>query len=77
MSDPMQVFKDNLETDADGLMGGSRGDFMEALGEAVYASIEVGKPDSIVAAIRTIPPRRKIDQATANYNEAVGKVLGL
>ena len=31
----VEQFKDDLEENPDGLVGGGRGDFMEALGEAV------------------------------------------
>ncbi len=34
----------------DGLIGGSRRDFTEALGEAVYGRIARDQPDSIIAA---------------------------
>jgi hypothetical protein len=37
----VEQFKDDLENNAEGLVGGSRGDFMEALGEAVYSRVAV------------------------------------
>ncbi|MEM5460206.1 hypothetical protein VSR69_35980 [Paraburkholderia phytofirmans] len=86
----VEQFKDDLETNADGLIGGSRGDFMEALGEAVYARVGDDQLDSIIAAYLTLQEvidanvdnleeeaDEAIDEAKAEFNEAVGRILGV
>lgn len=86
----VEQFKDDLETNADGLIGGSRGDFMEALGEAVYARVADDQVDSIIAAYLTLQEvidanvdnleeeaDEAIDEAKAEFNEAVGRILGV
>ncbi|MFM0514953.1 hypothetical protein [Paraburkholderia sp. RL17-373-BIF-A] len=86
----VEQFKDDLETNADGLIGGSRGDFMEALGEAVYARVADDQLDSIIAAYLTLQEvidanvdnleeeaDEAIVEAKAEFNEAVGRILGV
>ncbi|CAB3732355.1 hypothetical protein [Paraburkholderia rhynchosiae] len=86
----VEQFKDDLENNADGLIGGSRGDFMEALGEAVYARVGADQLDSIVSAYLTLQAvldenvdrlddeaDEAIENATSEFNEAVGKILGV
>jgi len=85
----VEQFKDDLENNADGLIGGSRGDFMEALGEAVYAQIAGDQLNRIVAAYLTLQEvveanvdspddeaSKAIDRATDEFNEMVGRILG-
>ena len=86
----VEQFKDDLENNADGLIGGSRGDFMEALGEAVYARVASDQLDRIIAAYLTLQEvidanvdnldddaDEAIDEATAEFNETVGRILGV
>jgi hypothetical protein len=90
MADPVDLFKEALVNNTDGLTGGSRGDFMEALGEAVYARMEAGKVDDIIAAHLVLQDvlevnvdnlddsaDDEIEAATDDFNESVGKTLGL
>ena len=46
----VEQFKDDLENNPEGLVGGSRGDFMEALGEAVYARIANDQLNGVISA---------------------------
>ncbi|PRX18510.1 hypothetical protein B0G75_14216 [Paraburkholderia sp. BL18I3N2] len=48
--DDVEQFRDDLENSADCLMGGSRDDFIETLGEAVYARVGSDQQDRIIAA---------------------------
>jgi hypothetical protein len=86
----VEQFKDDLENSADGLVGGSRGDFMEALGEAVYARVAGDQLDSIISAYLTLQEvldanvdnlddeaDEAIENATSEFNETVGKILGV
>jgi uncharacterized protein YgiB involved in biofilm formation len=86
----IEQFKDDLENNADGLVGGSRGDFMEAVGEAVYARVGADQLDSIVAAYLTLQEvldanvdnlddeaDEAIEDATSEFAETVGKILGM
>lgn len=86
----VEQFKDDLENSADGLIGGSRGDFMEALGEAVYARVAADQLDGIVAAYLTLQAvldenvdnledaaDEAIDNATSEFHETVGRILGV
>lgn len=86
----IEQFKDDLENSADGLIGGSRGDFMEALGEAIYSRVAGDQLDRIVAAYLALQEvidenvdnlddeaDEAIESATAEFNETVGKVLGV
>lgn len=86
----VEQFKDDLENNADGLIGGSRGDFMEALGEAVYARAASDQLDSIIAAYLRLQEvidenvdnlddeaDQAIADATAEFNETVGRILGV
>ena len=86
----VEQFKDDLENSADGLVGGSRGDFMEALGEAVYARVAGDQLDSIISAYLTLQEvldenvdnlddeaDEAIQDATSEFHETVGKILGL
>ncbi|MGF6808371.1 hypothetical protein OKW30_003497 [Paraburkholderia sp. Clong3] len=86
----VEQFRDDLENNADGLIGGSRGDFMETLGEAVYARVAGDQLDSIIAAYLTLQEvidanvdnlddeaDEAIDEATAGFNETVGRILGV
>ncbi|XUW91193.1 hypothetical protein OH764_30250 [Burkholderia sp. M6-3] len=86
----VEQFKDDLENNADGLVGGSRGDFMEAVGEAVYARVESHQLDGIIAAYLTLQEvldenadnlddeaDEAIQNATDEFNETVGKILGV
>lgn len=85
----VEQFKDDLENNADGLMGGNRSDFMDALGEAVYARIAGDQLNAIIAAYLTLQEVVKanvdspddeaneaIDRATDEFNEMVGRILG-
>jgi hypothetical protein len=84
----VEQFKEDLENNAGGLVGGSRGDFMEALGEAVYALAASEQVDSIIAAYLTLQEvfdanvdnledeaDEAIDDATAEFNKTVGRIL--
>jgi hypothetical protein len=86
----VEQFKDDLENSADGLVGGSRGDFMEALGEALYARVAGDRLDSIIAAYLTLQEvldenvdnlddeaDEAIENATSEFNETVGRILGV
>ena len=86
----VEQFKDDLENNADGLVGGSRGDFMEALGEAVYARVAADQLDSIITAYLTLQEvmdenvdnlddeaDEAIENATNEFHETVGKILGV
>jgi hypothetical protein len=86
----VEQFRDDLENNADGLIGGSRGDFMEALGEAIYARAFSDQLDRIVAAYLALQEvidanvdnlddeaDDAIDEATAGFNETVGRILGV
>ncbi|MGF6636502.1 hypothetical protein [Paraburkholderia sp. MM6662-R1] len=86
----VEQFKDDLENSADGLVGGSRGDFMEALGEAVYARVAGDQLDRIIAAYLTRQAvldanvdnlddeaDDAIDNATGEFIETVGRILGV
>lgn len=86
----VEQFKDDLKNNADGLIGGSRGDFMEALGEAVYARVAADQLDSIIAAYLTLQEvmdenvdnlddeaDEAIENATSEFHETVGKILGV
>jgi hypothetical protein len=86
----VEQFKDDLENNADGLIGGSRGDFMEALGEAVYARVAPEQLDSIIAAYLTLQAvmdenvdnlddeaDEAIEDATTEFHETVGRILGV
>jgi hypothetical protein len=86
----VEQFKDDLENNADGLIGGSRRDFMEALGEAVYARAASDQLDSIIAAYLSLQEvidenvdnlddeaDQAIADATAEFNETVGRILGV
>ncbi|BAO92847.1 hypothetical protein [Caballeronia cordobensis] len=86
----LEQFKEDLENNADGLVGGSRGDFMEALGEAAYARVGDAQLDSIVLAYLTLQEvldanvdnlddeaDEAIENATDEFNETVGKILGM
>ncbi|MGF6696934.1 hypothetical protein OKW38_001546 [Paraburkholderia sp. MM5496-R1] len=86
----VEQFKDDLENNADGLIGGSRGDFMEALGEAVYARVGSDQLDGIVAAYLRLQEvldenvdnlddeaDEAVDNATSEFSETVGKLLGV
>ncbi|CAB3804776.1 hypothetical protein [Pararobbsia alpina] len=86
----VEQFKDDLENSADGLAGGSRGDFMEALGEAVYMRVAGHQLDSIISAYLTLQEvldvnvgklddeaDEAIENATSEFNETVGKILGV
>jgi hypothetical protein len=86
----VEQFRDDLENSADGLVGGSRGDFMEALGEAVYARVASDQLDSIIAAYLALQEvldenvdnlddeaDEAIEDATTGFNEAVGRILGM
>jgi hypothetical protein len=86
----VEQFKDDLENNATGLIGGSRGDFMEALGEAVYARVAADQLDSIIAAYLTLQAVMDenvdnlddeaddaIESATGEFNETVGRILGV
>jgi hypothetical protein len=86
----VEQFREDLENNADGLVGGSRGDFMEALGEAVYARIAPDQLDRIIAAYLTLQEvidanvdnlddeaDEAIDDATTEFNETVGRILGV
>ncbi|WP_244142622.1 hypothetical protein [Paraburkholderia phenoliruptrix] len=74
----------------EGQIGGSRGDFMEALGEAVYAGVTAAQLNGIVAADLTLQDvidakvdnldeeaDEAIDGATSESNETVGTILGV
>ncbi|WP_027210745.1 hypothetical protein [Burkholderia sp. WSM2232] len=84
----VEQFKDDLENNADGLIGGGRGDFMEALGEAVYEHMADEQADGIIAAYLTLQEvldenvgnlddeaDEAIDNATSKFRETVGKIL--
>lgn len=86
----VEQFKDDLENNAEGLVGGSRGDFMEALGEAVYLRAADDQLDDIISAYLTLQEvldenvdklddegDEAIDNATNEFNETVGKILGV
>lgn len=86
----VEQFKDDLEENPDGLVGGGRGDFMEALGEAVYARIDDDQRDSIIEAYLTLQAvldanvdnlddeaDEAIENATDEFNVTVGKILGV
>jgi hypothetical protein len=86
----VEQFKDDLESSADGLIGGSRGDFMEALGEAVYARVAADQLDGVVAAYLALQAvldenvdrlddeaDEAIERATSEFNETVGRILGV
>ena len=86
----VEQFKDDLENNADGLVGGSRGDFMEALGEAVDARVAADQLDSIITAYLTLQEvmdenvdnlddeaDEAIENATNEFHETVGKILGV
>lgn len=86
----VEQFKDDLENNADGLIGGSRGDFMEALGEAVYSRVAAEQLDSIIAAYLMLQEvmdenvdnlddeaDEAIENATSEFHETVGKILGV
>ena len=85
----VEQFKDDLENNAGGLIGGSRGDFMEALGEAVYALAASDQLDSIIAAYLTLQEvidanvdnleeeaDEAIGRAKAEFNETVRRIMG-
>jgi hypothetical protein len=86
----VEQFRDDLENNADGLVGGSRGDFMEALGEAIYSRVASDQLDSIIAAYLSLQQvidanvdnlddeaDEAIDDATTEFNETVGRILGV
>lgn len=86
----VEQFKDDLENSADGLVGGSRGDFMEALGEAVYERVAGAQLDRIIAAYLTLQAvldenvdnlddeaDDAIENATSEFHETVGRILGV
>ena len=86
----VEQFKDDLENNAEGLVGGSRGDFMEALGEAVYSRVADDQMDDIISAYLTLQEvldenvdklddeaDEAIDNATNEFNETVGRILGV
>lgn len=86
----VEQFKDELENSPDGMRGGSRADFMEALGEAVYSRIAVEELDRVVAAYLVLQEvldenvddtgeeaDEAIETATGEFNETVGKILGV
>jgi hypothetical protein len=83
-------FKDDLENNADGLIGGGRAEFMEALGEAVYSRVASDQLNSIITAYLTlltvlnenvdnldVEGDEAIENATGKFNETVGKILDL
>ncbi|MFM0205062.1 hypothetical protein PQR53_35170 [Paraburkholderia fungorum] len=85
----IEVFKaEDLEDDADRLVGGQRSYFMEALGEAVYAAAAAQEQDRIISAYLTLQRvfeansdnqgdegDRVVENATREFNETVGKIL--
>jgi gas vesicle protein len=86
----VEQFKDDLENNADGLVGGSRGDFMEALGEAIYSRVASDQLDRIVEAYLALQEviddnvdnlddeaDEAIADATTEFNETVGRILGV
>jgi hypothetical protein len=86
----VEQFRDDLENSADGLIGGSRGDFMEALGEAIYSRVASDQLDSIVAAYLSLQEvidenvdnlddeaDEAIESARTEFNETVGRILGV
>lgn len=86
----VEQFKSDVENDADSITGGSRGDFMEALGEALYAGVASDQLDEIIAAYLKLQEveaenvddlgeeaDEAIEDATSEFREAVGEVLGL
>jgi hypothetical protein len=86
----VEQFRDDLENRADGLVGGSRGDFMEALGEAVYARVASDQLDGIIAAYLVLQAvldenvdnlddeaDAAIEDATREFHETVGRILGV
>ena len=86
----VEQFKDDLQNSADGLIGGSRGDFMEALGEAVYSRAASDQQDSIIAAYLALQEvldanvnnledeaDEAIEEAEVKFNETVGDILGV
>ena len=86
----VEQFRDDLENSRDGLIGGTRGDFMEALGEAVYARVASDQLDGIIAAYLTLQAvidenvdnlddeaDEAVHDATTEFHETVGRILGV
>ncbi|MFP3588592.1 hypothetical protein SCB29_33920 [Paraburkholderia sp. SIMBA_055] len=89
MADAKQ-FTDDFESHADNLVEGDRSDFMEALGEAVYARLASDQLHRIVAAYLALQEvveanvespddeaNEAIDRATREFNETVGSIVGV
>ncbi|MBB5506945.1 hypothetical protein [Paraburkholderia atlantica] len=90
MADIEQFKVEDLEDDSDRLAGGRRSYFMDALGEAVYACAGGDQQDRIISAYLTLQGvfeansdnfgdegDTAVKNATREFNEAVGKILGM
>jgi hypothetical protein len=90
MADIEEFKVEDLEDDSDRLVGGRRSYFMEALGEALYACAGGNQQDGIISAYLTLREvfdvnsdnlgdagDTAVKNATREFNEAVGKILGI
>lgn len=90
MADIEEFKMEDLDDDADRLVGGRRSYFMEAVGKAVYACAGGEQQDRIISAYLGLQEvfdansdnlrddgDRAVENATREFNEAVGKILAM